>query len=132
MRTRIGHFTYAVGGNEKAAIISGIPVNKVKIIIFMVASTLAGIGGVIFVLRVGLGNPQTGGNIPLDSIAAVSIGGASLAGGIGTVPGTIIGVFTLSTLSNILNILNVSPSLQYTFKGIVILMAVYLNSFKKE
>jgi ribose/xylose/arabinose/galactoside ABC-type transport system permease subunit len=132
LRTSTGHFIYTIGGNEKAAVMSGIPVQKIKVLTYMIASLFAGIAGVLFVFRVGLGNPQTGISIPLDSIASVSIGGTSLSGGVGTVPGTLIGVFSLSALTNILNILNIPPTLQHTFKGIVILIAVYLNSFRKE
>jgi ribose/xylose/arabinose/galactoside ABC-type transport system permease subunit len=132
LRTSTGHFAYALGGNAKAAYISGLPVKRVNIIVYVVASLLAGIGGILFVARVGLANPQTGANIPLDSIASVSIGGASLSGGIGTVPGTFIGVFALAVLSNIMNLMNVTPTLQYAIKGIVILVAVYLNSVNTD
>lgn len=132
MRSSLGHFIYAVGGNEKAAKVSGIPVERIKVLAYTLSAFFAGIAGVLFVYRVGLGNPQTGAAIPLDSIASVSIGGTSLFGGVGTIPGTVIGVFSLSALSNILNLLNVPPTLQHTFKGIVILLAVYLNSFRKE
>jgi len=84
------------------------------------------------VARVGHGYPQAGQWLPLDSIAAVSIGGASLAGGLGTVVGTLIGVFILSVLNNIMNLLGVPPTMQPAIKGIVILMAVFLNSSKKQ
>ena len=132
MKSSLGHFIYAIGGNEKAAKISGIPVQRIKILTYILSAFFAGIAGILFVYRVGLGNPQTGAAIPLDSIASVSIGGTSLSGGVGTIPGTVIGVFSLSALSNILNLLNVPPTFQHTFKGIVILLAVYFNSFRKE
>ena len=132
LRTSTGHFTYALGGNAKAAYISGIPVKWVNILVYVIASLLAGIAGILFVARVGEANPQTGANIPLDSIASVSIGGASLSGGIGTVPGTCIGVFALAVLSNIMNLMNVTPTLQYAIKGVVILVAVYLNSVNTD
>jgi ribose/xylose/arabinose/galactoside ABC-type transport system permease subunit len=70
--------------------------------------------------------------VPLDSIAAVSIGGASLSGGIGTVSGTFIGVFILSVLNNIMNLIGIPPTVQPAIKGIVILVAVYLNSARKQ
>lgn len=132
MRTSYGHFTYAIGGNERAAYLSGIPVAGVKVIVYGASALLAGLGGVLSVARVGLGDPQGGNPYLLDSIAAVTIGGASLAGGVGTVLGTLLGVLILGTLNNIMNLLNISPSLQPAVKGLVILVAVYMNSRGRE
>lgn len=131
-KTTLGHFTYALGGNERTAKISGIPANKVKVITYMISSFLAGVGGIIYIMRVNEGTPQAGINIPLDSIAAVIIGGASFSGGSGTLTGTIIGVFTIGILSNILNLLTVSPLLQPAAKGIIILLAIYMNTKRKK
>lgn len=132
LRTSYGHYTYPVGGNEPAAFLSGAPVKVVKVAVYAIAALLAGIGGALYVSRVGLGYPQAGQWLPLDSIAAVSIGGASLAGGVGTVIGTLIGVFILSILSNIMNLLGVPPTLQPAVKGVVILLAVFLNSSRRQ
>jgi ribose transport system permease protein len=132
LRSSLGHFAYTIGGNERAAFISGIPTRRVKILVYALASLLCGIGGILFVARVGMGDPQAGTWLPLDSIAAVSIGGASLAGGIGTVPGTLIGVLILSVLNNIMNLLGVPPTLQPAIKGLVILVTIYLNSARKQ
>lgn len=132
LRTSFGHFIYPVGGNEPAAFLSGVPVKYVKVGVYVLSALLAGIGGALYVARVGLGYPQAGQWLPLDSIAAVSIGGASLAGGLGTVIGTVIGVFILSVLSNIMNLLGVPPTLQPAVKGVVILVAVLLNSSRKQ
>lgn len=132
LRTSYGHFIYPVGGNEPAAFLSGVPVKVVKTAVYVISALLAGIGGALYVSRVGLGYPQAGQWLPLDSIAAVSIGGASLAGGVGTVVGTVIGVFILSVLSNIMNLLGVPPTLQPAVKGVVILVAVLLNSSRKR
>lgn len=132
LRTSYGHFLYTVGGNERAAHLSGIPVSKVKILAYVLSALLAGIGGILLVARVGMGTPDSGSLILLDSIAAVTIGGASLSGGVGTVAGTLMGVLILSTLNNIMNLLNVSPAIQPAVKGIVILLAVYLNSRQKN
>jgi len=128
LRTSFGHFAYSVGGNQRAAYLSGIPVRLVKMVIYVLAALLCSIGGILFVARVGMGDPQAGTWVPLDSIAAVSIGGASLSGGIGTVAGTVIGVIILSVLNNIMNLLGVPPTLQPAIKGLVILVAVLLNS----
>jgi ribose transport system permease protein len=132
LRTSTGHFIFPVGGNERAAILSGVPVKLVKMMVYLISSLLACAGGILFVARVGLGDPQAGTWIGLDSIAAASIGGASLSGGIGTVVGTLIGVVILSVLNNIMNLLGVPPTMQPAIKGIVILLAVYLNSSKKQ
>jgi ribose/xylose/arabinose/galactoside ABC-type transport system permease subunit len=96
------------------------------------SALIASVAAILFVSRVGMGDPNTGQWLPLDSIAAVTIGGASLSGGIGTVSGTIIGLFILSVLNNIMSLLNVPPTIQPAIKGVVILIAVYMNSRKKR
>lgn len=131
-RTSMGHFIYTIGGNEKTALLSGVPVVRVRISAYILAAILASIAGIMFVGRVGLGDPQAGDLLTLDSIAAVTVGGASLSGGVGTVAGTVMGVLILGVLNNILNMLNVSPSIQPAVKGIIILLAVYLNSRKNR
>jgi ribose/xylose/arabinose/galactoside ABC-type transport system permease subunit len=131
MRTSWGHFSYAVGGNRQAAFLSGLPVAAVGVMVYVMAAMLASVGGILFVSRVGLGDPQAAKWIVLDSIAAVSIGGASLSGGVGTVAGTLIGVLILGVLNNIMNLLGVPPTLQPAIKGLVILIAVLLNSSRK-
>ena len=131
LRTSTGHFTFPVGGNLRAAFLSGLPVKRVNMAVYMISAALCAVGGLLFVSRVGMGDPQTGTYLPLDSIAAVSIGGASLSGGVGTVAGTFIGVIILSVLNNIMNLLGVPPTLQPAIKGVVILLAVYLNSARK-
>lgn len=132
MRTSYGHFIYPIGGNESTAYLTGLPVAFVKVSVYTIASFIASIAGILFVTRVGMGDPNTGQWLPLDSIAAVTIGGASLSGGIGTVAGTVVGVFILSVLNNIMSLMNVPPTIQPAIKGAVILLAVYLNSRKKE
>jgi len=132
LRTSYGHFAYAVGGNRRAAYLSGIPVATIGVLVFVLSGILAGVGGALFVSRVGLGDPQAAKWIVLDSIAAVSIGGASLAGGVGTVAGTLIGVIILGVLNNIMNLLGVPPTMQPAIKGLVILLAVFLNSGRRE
>jgi ribose transport system permease protein len=132
LRTSNGHFIYPVGGNLRAAFLSGIPVKRVKMAVYMISAALCAVAGLLFVSRVGMGDPQTGQWLPLDSIAAVSIGGASLSGGIGTVAGTVIGVIILSVLNNLMNLLGVPPTFQPAIKGVVILIAVYLNSARKQ
>ena len=132
LRSSTGHYIFSIGGNERAAFLSGIPTRLVKMAVYVISAAMCCLGGVLFVARVGMGDPQTGTWIPLDSIAAVSIGGASLSGGSGTILGTLIGVIILSVLNNIMNLLGVPPTLQPAIKGIVILLAVYLNSARKQ
>lgn len=130
LRTSKGHFLYAYGGNEKAAYISGIPVKTVGILAFVLGALLACAGGFLSVARVAKGTPSAGTTYLIDSIAAVAIGGASLSGGLGSVIGTLMGVLILGILNNIMNLIGVSPMMQPAAKGIIILLAVYLNSRK--
>lgn len=131
-RLNLGHFLFAVGGNEKAAFLSGVPVRTVRLLAYVLSGLMASIGGILAVARVGEGHPAAGQTYLLDSIAAVTIGGASLAGGQGSVIGTLMGVIILGTINNIMNLLNVSPMMQPAVKGIVILLAVYLNTRRKR
>lgn len=131
LRTSNGHFTFPVGGNLSVAFLSGLPVKRVKMAVYMISAALCSVAGLFFVSRVGMGDPQTGAYIPLDSIAAVSIGGASLSGGVGTVAGTFVGIIILSVLNNIMNLLGVPPTFQPAIKGMVIILAVYLNTRRK-
>lgn len=132
LRTRNGSFLYPVGGNEEAAKLSAIPVTKIRVLAYVACSLLAGIAGLLFVVRVGGGDPQAGTPYLLDSIAAVVIGGASLFGGRGTAMGTLIGVLILGVLGNVVNLVGVSPSMQGTVKGIVILVAVILSTITRR
>ena len=132
VRLSVGHFAYAVGGNEKAARLSGIPVVFVRFLTYVAAGFLAAIGGILAVARVGEGHPAAGQTYLLDSIAAVTIGGTSLSGGEGSVIGTLMGVIILGTINNIMNLLNISPMLQPAVKGLVILVAVYINSRRQR
>lgn len=130
LKTTTGHFIYAIGGNEKTAAISGLPVARVRISVYLLSAALGCMGGLMFIARVGLGDPQAGDNLTLDSIAAVTVGGASLSGGVGKISGVVIGVLILGVLNNILNLLSVPPTIQPAIKGAIILLAVYLNSVK--
>jgi len=132
LKTSWGHFIFAVGGNEKAAALSGIPVKSVKTTVYILSAVLTSIAAALYVARVGEGSPQAGTWFPMDSIAAATIGGASLSGGIGSVAGTLVGVLILGIINNIMNLLNVSPSIQPAVKGVVILVAVYFNSQRKQ
>lgn len=133
-KTRIGRYIYAIGGNEKAAIFSGININKVKLIVYALGGALAAIGGVIVTSRLNSAQPNAGASYELDAIAAVVIGGTSLSGGKGSIWGTVLGAVIIGVLNNGLVLLNVSPFWQQVVKGGVILLAVIIDRLgsKKE
>ena len=98
----------------------------------MVASSIAAVGGILFTARVGYGDPQAGVWLPMDSIAAVSIGGASLTGGRGTLYATIAGVLIIAVLNNAMNLFGVPATLQPTVKGAIIIVTVLIYSRRSE
>lgn len=126
-KTRLGRYIYAIGGNENAAKLSGINVNKVKIIVYTIAGALAAIGGILVTSRLDSAQPNAGTSYELDSIAAVVIGGTSLSGGRGSILGTVQGAIIIGVLNNGLVLLNVSPFWQQVVKGLVILLAVIID-----
>lgn len=126
-RSRFGRYVYAVGDNAEAARLSGIPVDNVKILAFVISGVLSAIGGFILTARLSTAQPTAGTGLELAAIAAVIIGGTSLSGGRGALVGTAIGAVLLGTIDNGLNLLDVSPFLQDVVKGLVILFAVYLD-----
>lgn len=126
-KTVFGKWIYAVGGNENAARYSGINVKKVKTIIYVIMGALSGMTGVLMASRITSGNPAVGEGYELDAIAACVIGGVSLAGGSGSVIGTVIGVLILGVISNGFDILGISSNYQRIMKGIVILLAVFID-----
>ncbi|PKR85535.1 ribose ABC transporter permease RbsC [Heyndrickxia camelliae] len=129
-KTSFGRKTYAIGGNEKAALISGIKVTKVKVMIYSLAGLLSALAGAILTSRLDSAQPTAGTSYELDAIAAVVLGGTSLSGGRGKIFGTLIGALIIGTLNNGLNLLGVSSFYQMVVKGIVILIAVLLDRKK--
>ncbi|MDI1250715.1 MAG: ABC transporter permease [Lacunisphaera sp.] len=126
-RTRFGRHLYAVGGNERAARLTGLNVNGIKVAVYTLAGALAGIAGLIVTARLDSAQPNAGLGYELDSIAAVVIGGTSLSGGRGSVWGTVLGCLIIGVLNNGLFLLNVSPFWQQVIKGLVILLAVAID-----
>lgn len=122
--TRFGRSVYAVGGNEQAAKLSGIDVAKVKVTVYVLAGFLAGLCGIVQAARLGAGDPKYGEMYELNAIAAVVLGGASLAGGRGGVGGTVAGAVLIGALDNGLVMAGVSAFYQKVVKGVVILLAV--------
>ena len=127
-----GRMLYAVGGNPEVARLAGINVNWVTIAVYMFSATLAGLGGVLLAARLDAVQPSIGVAYELDAIAAVVIGGTSLSGGTGGIGGTLIGVLIIGVLRNGLNLLSVSPFSQAVIIGLVIVLAVAAETFKKK
>jgi ribose transport system permease protein len=125
--TRMGRYVYSLGGNEEATKLSGINVNKVKIFVYSISGVLAALSGIIITARLSSAQPTAGSGYELDAIAAVVLGGTSLAGGFGSILGTIIGALIIGILNNALNLMDVSSYYQAVAKGIVILIAVLID-----
>ena len=126
-KTAFGKSVYAIGGNEKAAYISGVKLNKVKIIIYSISGIMASISGLIITSRLSSAQPTAGASYEMDAIAAVVLGGTSLSGGKGRILGTLIGALIIGVLNNGLNIIGVSAFWQQVVKGVVILIAVLID-----
>lgn len=127
-----GRYVYAIGGNEEAALLSGVNVNKVKIIVYGLCGLAAGVAGVLFTSRFGVGQSTAGLGYELDVIAAAVIGGVSLTGGRGTILGVIIGSLLMGILRNGLVLLNVSAYWQQVAIGLVIILAVVMDRKAKR
>ncbi len=130
--TAPGRYIYAMGGNEKAAKLSGVKVNKMLFLVYVNMSVLAAVAGISFAARLNASSPQTGLNFELDAIASCFIGGASAYGGIGTVIGAIIGALVMGVLNNGMSILGLGSDMQMTIKGLVLLMAVAFDVLSKK
>lgn len=131
-KTRTGRHIYAVGGSEVAARFSGINVKKIKILVWTISGTMAGFCGVVMAARMSSGQPSTGEGYETDAIAAAVLGGTSFFGGRGTVGGLIIGVLIIGVISNGLNLMRVNSYWQYVLKGIIIIVAVYVDMLKQK
>ncbi|MBE2240727.1 MAG: ABC transporter permease [Caldilineaceae bacterium] len=130
--TPFGRYIYALGGNEQAARISGVNIDRVKIGVYTLAGLLSGLAGLVVSSRVGSGQPGQGVGIELDAIAAAVIGGTSLAGGIGTIWGTIVGALIIGVLDNGLILLNVDQYWITIVKGAIIVVAVIIDQRKNR
>jgi ribose transport system permease protein len=131
-RTRFGRYVYAVGGNERAALLTGLPVDRIKLGVYTLGGLLSGAAGLIVTARLDSAQPNAGLGYELDSIAAVVIGGTSLSGGRGSVLGTVLGCLIIGVLNNGLFLLDVSPFWQQVVKGLVILAAVAIDKMSSR
>jgi D-xylose transport system permease protein len=130
--TRFGRRLYALGGNEEAARLSGINIYRTKMIVYVTVSLLAALSGILLASRLNGASPNLGTMFELDAIAAVVIGGTSLAGGSGTIGGTIIGALIIGVLNNGMSLLGVSSFYQLIIKGLIISLAVWFDVLQKK
>ncbi len=131
-KTRFGRHVYAVGGNDKAAIFSGVNVARTKMLVYTMSGFLAAFTGVVLCARMASGQPTAGQAFEMDAIAATVLGGTSMSGGVGKIGSTFIGVLIIGVLNNGLNLLGLNSFWQQIAKGVVILLAVYVDMLKKR
>jgi len=131
-RTTVGRRVYALGGNEKAAKLSGIKTERLTFLTFVNMGVLAGLAGLIFAARLNTATPKAGLGFELDVIAAVFIGGASATGGVGKVTGAVIGAFVMGVMNNGMSILGIGIDYQQVIKGLVLLAAVSLDVYNRK
>lgn len=131
-KTRFGRYLYATGGNENAAIASGVKTKTIKTWAYLCSGILTGLAGVILASRIGSGQPAIAVGYETDAIAATVIGGTSLVGGIGSIHGTVIGVLLIGVLNNGMNLMGISSYYQQIVKGVIIICAVLLDAKTKN
>jgi len=129
--TRWGRYIFAIGGNQKAAILTGVPVRQIKVSVYVISALMAGIAGILQVGWLGTITTGMGLGMELIVIAAVVIGGTNLAGGSGTAFGAVVGAVLIEMIRNSLTLLGINPFWQGTFVGAFILIAVLFDSVKK-
>ena len=129
-KTKFGTYIYAVGGNRESAHLSGVPIKKVEIMVYTISGFLAAFAGLVLCSRMFSGQPAAGGGYEMDAIAACVLGGISMSGGIGRISGTVIGAIVIGIISNGLNLMGVSSFWQLVVKGMIILVAVLIDSQK--
>ena len=127
-----GRYVYAIGGNEEAVRLSGIKVEKFKMLVYVISGLTASISGVVLTSRLMSGQPNSGVGFELDAIAAVILGGTDIAGGKGHIIGTLVGAMILGVLNNGLNLMGVSPYTQKVLKGAIIILAIYISSSRQK
>jgi D-xylose transport system permease protein len=130
--TRYGRQVYAIGGNADAARHSGINISRVTIIVYMLASMLASLSGIILASRLNGSSPNLGNMYELDAISAVIIGGTSFSGGVGGVPGTVLGVFIVGVMNNGMSLIGINMFYQLVIKGVIITLAVWIDVMSKR
>ena len=131
-KSKLGRHIYAVGGNKQAATFSGIKTHRVQFFAYAFSGLMAGIAGIVLASRMFSGQPTAGEGAEMDAIAAVVLGGTSMSGGSGKIGGTVIGALIIGVLSNGLNLLGINSFWQFVLKGVVILIAFYIDYLRKN
>jgi ribose transport system permease protein len=131
-RMPFGRYVFAIGGNEQATRLSGVRVARTKLLVYAVSGVTAAIAGVVLTSRLFSGQPNAGQGFELDAIAAVVLGGTAIAGGRGSLIGTLLGALLLGVLNNGLNMMAVSPYVQTVVKGGIILLAIYIGRERRK
>lgn len=126
-RTTFGRRVFAIGGNTEAAFLSGISIRRNTLMVFVITGLLAAVAGMIYTARVGSASPDAGRSLELDVVAACVIGGTSLMGGRGTIPGALVGALIMTSLDNGMSIMNIEDFYQDIIKGMVLILAVYMD-----
>jgi ribose transport system permease protein/putative xylitol transport system permease protein len=132
VKTLFGRGAYAIGGNERVALIAGVPVRRYKITAFALSALTASMAGIILVGQLGAGSPTIGQNLLLDSVAAIAVGGTALTGGHGGPWATVIGAAIMTVVSNALVVLQVDANIQGIVKGAIVIVAVYFTMDRKR
>lgn len=130
--TRFGRYVYAIGGNKEAAMLSGVNIKKTTFLIYVVMGLMCSISSIIYTARLNAATAAAGTGMEMDAIASAIIGGTSTMGGEGSVFGAIIGAFIMSSIDNGMSIMNLPPQVQYIVKGLVLLLAVWLDVSTKK
>ncbi|TBL81118.1 sugar ABC transporter permease [Paenibacillus thalictri] len=130
--TVFGRQVYAIGGNAEASSLSGINIKRRLLLVFVLCNTLAAIAGIILTARLNAATGTSGVNMELDAIAACVIGGTSLVGGAGTIPGAIIGALVMASLDNGMSIMNLDSFWQYIVKGLILVLAVWVDIYSRQ
>ena len=129
-KTKFGTYIFAIGGNRESARLSGVPIKKVEIAVFTISGFLAAFAGIVLSARMYSGQPGVGEGYELDAIAACVLGGISMTGGVGAVSGTIFGALVIGIISNGLNLIGLSSFWQLVVKGLIIVLAVIIDTQK--
>ncbi|HEX5785613.1 MAG TPA: ABC transporter permease [Burkholderiaceae bacterium] len=131
-KTLLGRYTFALGSNEEAVRLSGVNVDRWKVVVYTFSGGICAISGLLIASRLNSAQPALGQGYELDAIAAVVIGGTSLSGGVGTILGTVIGAFIMSVLINGLRIMSVAQEWQMVLTGLIIILAVYTDNLRRN
>jgi len=129
-KTKFGRYTYAIGGNEEATRLSGINIKRYKLLVYVIGGICTGVAGILFTARLGSGQPTAGVGYELDAITAAILGGTNLFGGSGNLIGTLIGAFVMGVINNGQALLNISSYVQNIVRGIIVILAVGISTYK--